>query len=72
MEDREQLIQNIQKDGHGIILDALRTTTKGKLFVIQKIWIWNVYHDDGRRIGLAALYDRASVTDYEGPPPESA
>ena len=69
MDDREQLIQQINDAGYGTISDAVRTTTKGKLFVIQTIWIWHVYHPDGRRIGLAALYDRAKVEDYTGPPP---
>jgi MEKHLA domain len=64
MEDREQLIRKINDVGYGTILNAVRTTPKGKLFVIQKIWIWHVYHDNGRRIGLAALYDRSQVQDY--------
>lgn len=69
MEDREQLIQQINSVGHGTISNAIRTTTKGKLFVMETIWIWHVYHPDGRRIGLAALYDRSKVKDYKGPPP---
>lgn len=68
MDDREKLIQQINDVGYGTISDAVRQTTNGSLFVIQKIWIWHVYHPDGRRIGLAALYDRARVEDYAGPP----
>jgi MEKHLA domain len=64
MEDRQQLIQNIRQMGYGTITNAVRTTSRGKLFVIPTIWIWHVYHDDGRRIGLAALYDRSQVQDY--------
>lgn len=71
MEDREQLIQQINDSGYGTISNAVRRTLgEEKLFVIETIWIWHVYHpDDGRRIGLAALYDRAKVQDYTGPPP---
>ncbi|CAB9507466.1 MEKHLA domain-containing protein [Seminavis robusta] len=68
MDDREQLIQSINTFGHGTIRDATRRTTKEKLFVIATIWIWHVFDDNGTRIGLAALYDRAQVTDYTGPP----
>lgn len=68
MDDRDRLIQQINDVGYGIITNGVRTTTKGHLFVIKTIWIWHVYHDeDGRRIGLAALYDRAQVEDYTGP-----
>lgn len=69
MDDRERLIQQIEEVGHGTILDAVRTSTNGKLFVMKTICVWNVYHDNGRRIGLAALYDRAQVKAYRGPPP---
>lgn len=72
MDDRGRLIQQIEKVGHGTIVDAVRTSANGKLFVMKTIWVWNVYHDDGRRIGLAALYDIAQVQPYytaAGPPP---
>ena len=70
MQDREQLIQQIADVGYGTITNALRTTTRGKLFVMETIWIWHVHHpNNGQRIGLAALYDRSKVKDYTGPPP---
>ena len=50
---------------------------------MQTIWVWTVYSFDdssddgptssgrrGRRIGLAALYDRSQVKSYTGPPPK--
>lgn len=76
MDDRGRLIEQIEQVGHGTIPNAVRTSAKGKLFVMQTIWVWSVYafdseHDNGRgrRIGLAALYDRSQVKPYTGPPP---
>jgi MEKHLA domain len=64
MEDRDQIIRSIESVGHGPISNALRVTSDGKLFVMRSAYLWNVYDDSGRRIGLAALYDRSEIRDY--------
>ena len=76
MDNRGRLIKQIEQVGHGTIPNAVRISAKGKMFVMQTIWVWNVYAFDsehnngrGRRIGLAALYDRSQVRPYTGPPP---
>lgn len=68
MEDRGDLIRQIEAVGYGYIKDAIRVSAKGKLFLIQSILVWNVYDDNDDRIGLAAILDRnlASLFDNEG------
>jgi MEKHLA domain len=64
--ERARLIQSIESVGHGMISDAIRVTSCGKLFTIKTVFVWNVYDDYGTRIGLAAWYDRSQVTDSVG------
>jgi len=64
MDDRSKLISDIENIGYGYIDNAVRITAKGKLFVIKKILVWNIYDDNEIRIGLAAMYDRLSVIPY--------
>ena len=58
MEDRSELIKAIEKDGHGTIHNAIRISAEGHPFEIPQIKVWTVRDDDGKRIGLAAIYDR--------------
>jgi len=64
MDDRSMLISDIENIGYGYIDNAVRITAKGKLFIIKKILVWNIYDDNEIRIGLAAMYDRLSVVPY--------
>lgn len=64
MDDRSKLISDIENIGYGYIDNAVRITAKGKLFIIKKILVWNIYDDNEIRIGLAAMYDRLSVIPY--------
>jgi len=65
MEDRSDLIKAIEKDGHGTIHNAIRISAEGHPFEIPQIKVWTVRDDDGKRIGLAAIYDRDKA-DYLG------
>ena len=65
MEDRSDLIKAIEKDGHGTIHNAIRISAEGRPFEIPQIKVWTVRDDDGKRIGLAAIYDRDKA-DYLG------
>jgi hypothetical protein len=66
MDDRSDLIQDIEIKGYGCIKNAIRVSAKGNLFLISQILVWTVFDDDDNRIGLAAIYDRNGVTPYEG------
>mmetsp|Transcript_21290 Transcript_21290/g.24289 ORF Transcript_21290/g.24289 Transcript_21290/m.24289 type:complete len:251 (-) Transcript_21290:84-836(-) len=65
MEDRSQLIEAIERDGHGTIDDAIRVGATGNLFRIRRIVVWTVRDDAHNRIGLAAIYDREGVVPYD-------
>lgn len=69
MDDRRQLLQEIERVGYGTIRNGIRTSKQGTMFVMETIWVWNVYSDDGKRIGLAAMYDRERVKPYTGNQP---
>eukprot|EP01084_Bolivina_argentea_P220740 374049_1 len=64
MEDRSQLLRQFEAMDYGYIYDAIRTTTQGKLFSIKKVLVWNLYHDNGDHIGLAAFYDTNCINPY--------
>jgi len=64
MDDRTSLIRQIEEVDYGYLWNAVRNSIQGKLFVIEKILIWNVYNDKGERIGLAAFYDRERCAPY--------
>ncbi|CAJ1964034.1 unnamed protein product [Cylindrotheca closterium] len=67
MKDRETLIKEIESRGYGYISDAVRVKSDGELFVIDRILVWTVFDDAGRRIGLAAVYDRENARSYVAP-----
>lgn len=64
MEDRSDLIQVIEKDGHGTIHNAIRISAEGHPFQIPQIKVWTVFDDDGKRVGLAAIYDLTKADCY--------
>lgn len=62
MEDRSNLIEDIETQGYGLIDKAIRVSAKGNLFLIHQILVWTVFSDDNERLGLAAIYDRNGVS----------
>jgi len=68
MEDRSDLIKAIEEDGHGTIHSAIRISAEGHPFEIPQIKVWTVRDDDGKRIGLAAIYDRDKADYYKKGP----
>lgn len=46
------------------LYDSIRITKSGKLFMIKHIVLWNVYDDDGVRVGQTAIYDRDLITPF--------
>ena len=45
--------------------EILRVTKTGKLFRAQNVIYWNVYNDEGTRLGQSAFIDRAAVVPVE-------
>lgn len=44
---------------------AIRQTKHGELFQLTDVMLWNVYDDDGHRVGQTAIYDRNLVVPYD-------
>jgi hypothetical protein len=63
--DRSALVQDSIDRGWLVFPKALRQTYAGEQFWITDIILWNVYDDDGNRVGQTAIYDRTKVEPVE-------
>jgi MEKHLA domain len=54
----------VQHD-HTVIPEAIRQTHHGNLIRVRNIILWNVYDENGDRVGQTAIYDRTLVEPYQ-------
>jgi MEKHLA domain len=59
-----QVDDAVQRD-HTVIREAIRQTYHGDLLRVRNILLWNVYDENGDRVGQTAIYDRHQVEPYE-------
>jgi hypothetical protein len=55
-EEREQLLQKVNKFGFINDYHGIRISKSGKRFEIKQATIWNVADDNGNKIGQAAMF----------------
>lgn len=60
----KQVDDAVQHD-HTVIPEAIRQTYHGNLIRVCNIVLWNVYDENGDRVGQTAIYDRSQVEPYE-------
>lgn len=60
----KQVDDAVQHD-HTVIPEAIRQTYHGNLIRVRNIILWNVYDENGDRVGQTAIYDRTQVEPYE-------
>ena len=60
----KQVDDAIQHD-HTFIPEAIRQTYHGNLIRVRSIILWNVYDENGDRVGQTAIYDRTQVEPYK-------
>lgn len=63
--DRAALIQASVERGFQVYTEAVRVTKYGQLFEINEGLLWNVYDDEGNRVGQTALFDRNKIIKLE-------
>ena len=63
--DRAALIQASVERGFQVYTKAVRVTKYGQLFQINEGLLWNVYDDNGNRVGQTALFDRNKIVPVE-------
>jgi PAS domain S-box-containing protein len=57
-EERDALLQRVQRDGFATGYRGLRIAKDGTRFWIEDVTVWNLVDADGIRIGQAATYRR--------------
>ena len=62
---REKDIEKSVLEDYSELSSVVRQTKDGELFEMVNVILWNVYDDDGQRIGQTALYDRNLVRPVE-------
>jgi hypothetical protein len=60
-DDRSIIVQHVLDHGWSIIPQAIRQTKSGDCYFVHRILYFNVYDDEGSRIGQAATFDRNKV-----------
>jgi hypothetical protein len=64
--DRDEAIQSIARQEElRIIPTAIRQTKFGKQFQLVNVTLWNVYDNDGVRLGQMAWFDRTLISEIE-------
>lgn len=63
--DRAALIQASVECGFQIYTKAVRVTKCGRLFQINEGLLWNVYDNEGNRVGQTALFDRNKIVELD-------
>jgi hypothetical protein len=62
--DRSVIVQHVIQHGWAIIPEAIRQNKAGQCFLVQRILFFNVYDDNGNRIGQAATFDLENVKPW--------
>ena len=60
-EDRTKMMQTVVDQQVRIIPIAIRQNKAGECFQLRNVTLWNVYDDDGIRVGQTAFFDRALI-----------
>ncbi len=55
--DRERFLQEVATKGYSSAYTGIRISKNGKRFKIKDVLLWNVYDQQGHRIGQAAKFD---------------
>jgi hypothetical protein len=55
---REQLLKDVAAKGFSQNYSGVRISKTGKRFEIKNAIIWNVYNNENKRIGQAAMFDK--------------
>jgi hypothetical protein len=64
--DRTVIVERVRDQGWVIIDKAVRQNKSGDCFLVHRILFFNVFDDDGKRIGQAATFDRERVVALTG------
>ena len=56
-DDRSSVISKTSQQQFNVIPSAIRQTRNGSLFEMVDVLLWNVYNEDGVRVGQTALVD---------------
>jgi hypothetical protein len=59
--DRQALMKTVVNEGVWTFPTAIRITKSGRQFQLQDVILWNVYDNDGVRVGQTALFDRERI-----------
>jgi hypothetical protein len=59
--DRQVKMQTVVAEGVWTFPTAIRQAKSGHQFQLQDVVLWNVYTDDGVRVGQTALFDRDRI-----------
>jgi hypothetical protein len=59
--NRQALMETVVTEGVWTFPTAIRVTKSGRQFQLQDVVLWNVYDNDGVRVGQTALFDRERV-----------
>ena len=64
-QERQQLMQNVVEQDLRVFPTAIRQNKLGKQFQLTNVLLWNVYNNDGDRVGQTALFDRNLIVPVE-------
>lgn len=59
--DRAKMMQTVVEQHVRIIPIAIRQTKAGECFQLTNVTLWNVYDDNGVRVGQTAIFDRTLI-----------
>ncbi len=55
---RKEMLEIANKQGYFDNYEGIRISSTGKRFIIKDAIIWNVFNENGKKIGQAAFFDR--------------
>jgi hypothetical protein len=55
-EERARLLARVSRDGYIDDYSGIRISTSGKRFFIERATVWNVFNNEGIRVGQAATF----------------
>lgn len=61
-EDRAEMMKTVEDQDVRTIPIAIRQTKDGEFFQLTNVTLWNVYDDEGTRLGQTACFDRNYIT----------
>lgn len=63
--ERAVLMKSIEQQDVRMLQNAIRQQESGTLFQIEAVILWNVYDDNGERVGQTAIFDRTKVAPVQ-------